>query len=104
MYKGHFIEKAFPSGYWHTGVGTGQLVADTLEGLKALIREKVARDGFTPANPSLGFCVYVPSFQGYLEVKGRHVWLSYRTAKKHCDIMNALKCRQGLASCFVEEV
>ena len=40
IYKGYLIEHAFPSGYWKAFVqGHGTLVADTLQGLKALIRE-----------------------------------------------------------------
>ena len=42
IYKGYLIERAFPSGYWKAFVqGHGTLVADTLQGLKALIREAV---------------------------------------------------------------
>jgi len=42
IYRGHLIERAFPSGYWKAFVqGHGTLVADTLQGLKALIRETV---------------------------------------------------------------
>jgi hypothetical protein len=42
IYKGHLIERAFPSGYWRAFVqGHGTLVADTLQGLKDLITAAV---------------------------------------------------------------
>lgn len=43
-YYGHEITKSYPEGYWTTFIpGIGYLRADTLDGLKALIRHRLGR-------------------------------------------------------------
>jgi hypothetical protein len=41
IYRGCIIEKLYPSGLWTAITPRGRVRADTLEGLRALIREYV---------------------------------------------------------------
>lgn len=105
VYRGFWLEKSGHPCHWYAwrqGV-RGHICAMTLQEAKDKVQERIGQIGFTPANPSLGYHIVNPNNGGIWEVKGRSNWLTRKSAQRHCDLINALKCRANLAPCFVEE-